>query len=68
MDNSQENGYNKEPVCYCKQCLSLNIKTEEGLEIDYCDTCGSTDLGVTDIFKWEELVKQKELNNKESNG
>ena len=30
--------YNNIPVHYCKECLSLKIKTvTEGLNLDYCD-------------------------------
>lgn len=47
-----------EPVWYCRRCLSLRIKTEDGL--DYCDSCGSTAVGqLPDIYEWEKLYTQK---------
>lgn len=53
------NEYNDEPVCYCKSCLSLRIKTVvSGLNLDYCDTCGSTDLDHINIHDWEELHRK----------
>lgn len=55
--------YNAEPVFYCKHCLSLNIKSvDESIDIDYldfCDDCGSTEIGKTDIHSWEKMYEQK---------
>lgn len=57
MNNNNE--YNDEPVYYCKSCLSLRIKTVvSGLNLDYCDTCGSTDIDNTHINHWEELYRK----------
>lgn len=57
MDSSN---YNDEPVFYCKSCLSLKIKTvASGLDLDYCDECGSTDIGQTDIETWRRLYKER---------
>ena len=39
--------YNSLPVFYCKECLSLNIKTVAGTE--FCDDCSSTDIGQCSI-------------------
>ena len=44
---------NKEPVYYCKHCLSLRILTAVGQ--DYCDYCGSDDIGTTSIEEWQEM-------------
>lgn len=54
--------YNEEPVYYCKTCLSLKIKNfdELGVDfVDYCDECGCTDVGTTDIYTWEKMYKNK---------
>lgn len=55
--------YNAEPVFYCKHCLSLNIKSvDESIDIDYldfCDDCGSTEIGKTDIHSWGKMYEQK---------
>lgn len=62
MDNScieQSSQYN-DKVFYCKSCLSLRVKTvavNSGL--DYCDECGSTDIGETSIEEWERLYKER---------
>lgn len=57
MDSSE---YNKEPVFYCSSCLSLKIKqVASGLNLDYCDECGSTDIGQTDIETWRSLHKKR---------
>lgn len=70
MDNSK--GYNDEPVFYCKSCLSLKIKTvASGLDLDYCDECGCTDIEEASIEEWQALYRErygfdyltKELNN-----
>lgn len=70
MDNSKE--YNDEPVFYCKSCLSLKIKTvASGLDLDYCDECGCTDIEEASIEEWQALYRErygfdyltKELNN-----
>lgn len=61
MDNlKQDNNpcdYNEEPVVYCKRCLSLAIRTEDGTE--YCDKCGSTEVESANIFDWEKMYGQK---------
>ena len=48
-----EQDFNSEPVFYCKHCLSLNIKSvDDSIDADYldfCDECGSTEVGKTDI-------------------
>lgn len=55
--------YDSIPVCYCKHCLSLNIKSvDESIDTDYldfCDDCGSTEIENTDIHSWERLYEQK---------
>ena len=70
MDNSKD--YNDEPVFYCKSCLSLKIKTVAlGLDLDYCDECGCTDIEEANIEEWQALYRArygfeyltKELNN-----
>lgn len=61
MDNLKQDNtpydYNKEPVVYCKRCLSLAIRTEDGTE--YCDKCGSTEIESANIFDWEKMYEQK---------
>lgn len=48
--------YNSIPVHYCKGCLSLKIKTvAEGLDLDYCDECGCTDIEESHIEEWRNL-------------
>ena len=45
--------YNDEPVHYCTQCLSLNIKIMG--DTNYCDDCGGTDTSQAHIEDWQEL-------------
>lgn len=62
MQNSRQslnNEYNEEPVHYCSDCLSLNIKINTSLNLDYCSDCGSTYIESTNIFDWEEQYKNK---------
>lgn len=49
--------YNSEPVFYCKECLSLNIKSIAGTE--FCDECSSTDIGQCSIEEWEQMYLNK---------
>lgn len=50
--------YNDEPVYYCSNCLSLKIKTVKyGMDLDYCDECGATDITQTHIHRWVRLYK-----------
>lgn len=55
--DTQHNEYNNEPVVYCKRCLSLAIRIEDGTE--YCDKCGSTEVESANIFDWEKMYGQK---------
>lgn len=50
--------YDKEPVFYCKRCLSLNIKGYDD-ELLYCDECGSTDIDTALIHDWMKLYKDR---------
>lgn len=61
MSNSDKNyEYNNIPVYYCKQCLSLKIKTIPHIvDMDYCDNCNSTNIDKTSIFEWEEMFKNR---------
>ena len=45
--------FNKEPVYYCKHCLSLRILNAAGQ--DFCDYCGSDDIGTASIEEWEDM-------------
>lgn len=61
--------YNKLPVFYCRDCLSLAIRRVAGMEdACYCDECGSTNIAEASIEEWEALYKEKHgftyLNNK----
>ena len=52
--------YNQEPVYYCKQCLSLRIKSIPDVpDTDFCDACNSTNIGTTNIKVWEDLYKER---------
>lgn len=52
--------YNKDPVFYCRNCLSLRIRDVEHLDnSEYCDKCGSTDIGSVDIQTWREIYKAR---------
>lgn len=60
MDNTREQQYNDEPVFYCKDCLSLRIRTvAEGSDLDFCDKCGSTNIEQTNIEEWQKMHKAR---------
>lgn len=48
--------YSADPIFYCKHCLSLKIRDVEHIEdSEYCDDCGSTNIGQADIKDWEAM-------------
>lgn len=48
--------YNKEPVFYCHNCLSLHVKELNGVpSLHVCHECGNTDIEETDIESWNQL-------------
>ena len=52
--------YDSIPLFYCKQCLSLRIKSVPGVaNMDYCDECNSTNIEQTSIEEWEDLYKRR---------
>lgn len=64
MSNSntgnQLNNYDKIPVLYCRHCLSIKVRNIPVMEdSDYCDDCGSTDIGECSIKEWETLYKNR---------
>ena len=44
--------YNKIPVYYCKHCGSLAIITIPDIPNDFCNKCGSTNIGKASIEGW----------------
>lgn len=63
--------YNKEPVFYCKHCLSLKIRDAGLPNLLYCDECSSADIDSISIEEWGTLYENKYgykyLNKKEYN-
>ena len=52
--------YDKIPVHYCNDCLSLSIRRIVGIEdACYCDKCGSTNIAKANIKEWESLYREK---------
>lgn len=51
--------YNNIPVSYCKECLSLKIRSVASLDAAYCEDCGGTDIAETHIEEWDKLYKNK---------
>lgn len=52
--------YNRIPVVYCKHCLSLRVRDIPIIEdSDYCEQCGSTDIGECLIEEWENMYKER---------
>lgn len=57
--NEKKSEYNKEPVFYCKHCLSLKIRDAGLPDLLYCDDCGCSEILSTDIDNWENTYKEK---------
>lgn len=56
MNTNEKEEYDSVPVFYCKQCMSLKILTVPKIEdSEYCDDCGSTNIGQCDIKEWERM-------------
>lgn len=55
-----KNDYDDEPVYYCTQCLSLNIRSVPEMPGHYyCGECGASDeTGETDIDTWKEMYRK----------
>lgn len=52
--------YDREPVFYCEECLSLAIKTIDSNEEDsFCNDCGSTNIASSTIEEWQELYRER---------
>lgn len=52
--------YNKEPVFFCKHCLSLKIRSVHSIEdSEFCDDCGSTNIETCHIEEWQKLYGEK---------
>lgn len=58
-NSDKKSEYNKEPVFYCKHCLSLKIRDAGLPELLYCDECGSADIFPIQIEEWENMYKDK---------
>lgn len=62
MQTTEKIDYDAIPVTYCKRCHSLRILAGNGFP-DYCERCGSTDLGDELINEWleeEEEIKKNQ--------
>lgn len=57
MDSDKIIDYNEEPIYYCKNCMSLNII--DGGFMDYCGTCGCTDILKGSIEEYDEIHKKR---------
>lgn len=53
MKVEEKINYDDIPVVYCKRCHSLKIIAGDNFP-DYCQNCGSTDLGNETIQEWLE--------------
>lgn len=60
FNNEHKEEYNKEPVYYCKKCLSLKIGYVAVLECsEYCEDCNSTNIGKAPIEEWDKMFFNK---------
>ena len=60
QQNSKKQEYNNEPVFYCKNCLSLRVKTVIAVaDLEYCDECVSTEIEQSNIEDWRKLYKER---------
>lgn len=64
---AEAQGYEDEPVYYCRRCLSLNIRISPGLG-DYCASCGGASVGVTDMAGHGRMMAERIRRLKEKGG
>lgn len=55
----QREEYNAEPVHYCKNCLSLNIKEISNATLYVCGECGNVNIEEANINEWTELYTKE---------
>lgn len=53
------NDYDSEPIAFCANCLSLKIKHEDSIDMDYCSDCGSSEIMEAPVEQWEVLYEKK---------
>lgn len=53
----EEEAYKNQKMVYCRSCLSLHIKI--GRIVDYCENCGSADLGEATLEEYDLLYEKK---------
>lgn len=52
--------YDKIPVLYCKNCLSLRIMGVPSIDdASFCDDCGSSDVEQCTIEEWQKMYKDR---------
>ena len=47
-----------EKICYCQDCLGINIQYAVG-NVCYCADCGSAYISETSFTEWETKFKEK---------
>lgn len=47
--------YNREPVFFCSNCLSLNTKELDNVDLVVCQECGNTDIQEDSLDNWNKL-------------
>jgi len=65
---TKQQDYNNVPICTCKVCLGIKIKTVEldtpnpedgSTSVSYCANCTSTELEDMHITEWEDKYVEK---------
>lgn len=56
-ENKETVDYNSEPVYYCENCMSLNIK-DMGF-MDCCADCGETSIGTASLEEYDKIYYKR---------
>lgn len=51
--------YNNEPIHYCKDCLSLNIRELSASKLFVCGECGNASIEESSVNEWIELYTKE---------
>ena len=58
VNRRRDNEFNKIPVFFCQDCLSLNIRSNPNIG-DYCEKCGSQNIRWVSLDVYDAFYKSR---------
>ena len=59
VDRSRANPYNKLPIHFCEECLSIKIVDGGEFLGEYCGVCGSQNVRVETMDTYDSLYRRR---------